>query len=276
MLIETPVDHDIKKTLSKFEQALCEKYIRIETKGKKGRKVAILLTKEMKRNIDFLLSLKPKSTEYIFQKSELLEPLRGHDALKYAASESCLKHPERITSTNLRKQLATLSQVLHLTESDQDILAKFMGHDIQVHRQYYRLPQGTLEIAKVSKVLHALNTGNITSVTDKDLNEISLDILDEDQSSEEEPDKEEGILAEDNTRECIPETDSDQPIRKTPGKYKKKGIRTPWSSQEKEYQTALKKCFIMKKLPSKLQCEEVINKNPVLKKKVLDNGKRIC
>jgi hypothetical protein len=95
--------------------------------------------------------------------------------LKYAASESGLKHPERITSTNLRKQLATLSQVLHITESDQDILAKFMGHDIQVHRQYYR--QGTLEIAKVSKVLHALNTGNITYVTDKDLNEISLDIL---------------------------------------------------------------------------------------------------
>jgi hypothetical protein len=44
MLIETPVDPDIKKTLSKFEQALCEKNIRIETKGKKGRKVAILLT----------------------------------------------------------------------------------------------------------------------------------------------------------------------------------------------------------------------------------------
>lgn len=37
-----------------------------------------------------------------------------------------------------------------------------MGHDLRIHREYYPLPEGTLEAAKVSKILHILNTGRIT------------------------------------------------------------------------------------------------------------------
>ena len=120
---ENPVDDDVRKTLSRFEQALCENHIRIETRGKKGRKVAILLTSKMKKNLDFLIAKKDKPTKYIFKKNDLVKPIRGTDALRWAASEAKLKNPERVTSTKLRKQLATLSQVLNLTESDQDTLA---------------------------------------------------------------------------------------------------------------------------------------------------------
>ena len=44
-----------------------------------------------------------------------------------------------------------------------DILAKLMGHDIYVHREYYRLPAETLQLTIISKVLIALEKGgNIT------------------------------------------------------------------------------------------------------------------
>lgn len=53
----------------------------------------------------------------------------------------------------MRKHVST---VLNLRDNEMDILAIFLGHDIIVHREYYRLPEGTLELAKVSKVLIAL------------------------------------------------------------------------------------------------------------------------
>ena len=33
-----------------------------------------------------------------------------------------------------------MSQILNLNENELDVLARFMGHDIKVHRKYYRLP----------------------------------------------------------------------------------------------------------------------------------------
>lgn len=50
--------------------------------------------------------------------------------------------------------MATLS-VLNLNDTEQDRLADFLGHDIRVHRKFYCLPKGTLQLAKISKVLIA-------------------------------------------------------------------------------------------------------------------------
>ena len=36
-----------------------------------------------------------------------------------------------------------------------------MGHDIRIHRQFYRLPLSILQKAKVAQVLQVINSGNI-------------------------------------------------------------------------------------------------------------------
>ena len=38
---------------------------------------------------------------------------------------------------------------------------RHLGHDIRVHREYYRLQESTLELAKVSRLLLAVNQGNV-------------------------------------------------------------------------------------------------------------------
>ena len=76
------------------------------------------------------------------------------------------------TSTELRKQLATLAQILNLSETSQNILATFQCHDIRVHREFYRLPEDTLQLAKVSKILHSINNGTIGQYKGKDFDEI--------------------------------------------------------------------------------------------------------
>jgi len=100
--------------------------------------------------------------EYLFARSgNSASPYRGSDCMRNFAHECGAKQPECLTLTNIRKQLATLAQILNLKDNSQDILATFQGHDIRVDREFYRLPTDALQLAKVSKLLHYINKGTI-------------------------------------------------------------------------------------------------------------------
>lgn len=55
-----------------------------------------------------------------------------------------------------------MSKVLNLEENEADQLADFLGHDIRDHREYYHFPEGTLQLAKMSKVLMAMEKGTLS------------------------------------------------------------------------------------------------------------------
>ena len=100
--------------------------------------------------------------------------LRGWDCVSASVKEvKEIQKPEAITSTKLRKYIATVSQTAALTELDVDWLARHLGHDIRVHRQFYRLHESTTELAKVSKLLLAVDAGNIEQVKGKSLLDMS-------------------------------------------------------------------------------------------------------
>ena len=84
------------------------------------------------------------------------------------------KCPDAIQSVKLRKYVATVSQILNLEENELDWLARHLGHDIRVHREYYRLQESTLELAKVSKLLMAVDEGKAGNFAGKSLSEIDL------------------------------------------------------------------------------------------------------
>ncbi|XP_070192489.1 uncharacterized protein [Littorina saxatilis] len=82
--------------------------------------------------------------------------IRGSDTLRKFVTSAQLAEPQFITSTSLRKQVATLSQIVSLKDNELDALAQFMGH-----REYYRLPSDMMQLAKVSKLLLALEKGKL-------------------------------------------------------------------------------------------------------------------
>ncbi|XP_045069612.1 uncharacterized protein LOC121559117 isoform X5 [Coregonus clupeaformis] len=55
-----------------------------------------------------------------------------------------------------------------------DQLATFLGHDIRVHREFYRLPESTLQLAKVSKLLIAIEKGRLPYLQGKGLDDIEV------------------------------------------------------------------------------------------------------
>ncbi|XP_070210395.1 uncharacterized protein [Littorina saxatilis] len=197
----TKTSHDeelVKHAFSPLEQALCKKLTRIEIPGKRGRTVPVLLTSAMKRSLELLASSREKvginpENPYLFPRMSFnsLGHLRGSDCLREEVADCGVTHPEFITTTKLRKQIATISQVVNLKDHELDVLADFMGHDVRIHREFYRLPQQTYQVAKVSKLLLALEKGDLTSIHGKTLDDITVsadDVLDDEDDDDDDED----------------------------------------------------------------------------------------
>ena len=139
----------------------------------------VLLTKEIKTNLDLLLNLRTQvgvadSNPFVFATlaDRAYRHVRGSDALRYLAAQCGAKSPSLLTLTNLRKHIATVSQILNLKENELDILAKFLGLDIRIHRDYYRLPNDHLQVAKVSRILLAIEKGTLHNFKGQILDEM--------------------------------------------------------------------------------------------------------
>lgn len=171
---------DVELALSDLEKRLCQHFQRIEINGKRGRKVPVLLTPDMLTSMELLVKTRRNcdvsdENQFMFGRPEALSYFRGSDIIRQIARSCGANHPEALSSTKLRKHMATMSKVLNLKDNEMDDLADFLGHDIRVHRQYYRLPEGTLQLAKVSKVLMALERGQISEYKGMNLDEINID-----------------------------------------------------------------------------------------------------
>ncbi|XP_041850858.1 uncharacterized protein LOC121646046 [Melanotaenia boesemani] len=170
--------------LTKFEQKLCSHFSRVEIKGKRGRKVAVLLSPDMVESLTHLISRRLEcgvleENPFLFTRPNCLTPYRGQDCLRTYANECGAQRPDLLRSTQLHKNVATLSQVLNLKNHELDQVADFLGHDIRVHREYYRLSEATTQLAKMSNLLHAMEKGTFADLKGKTLEEIEIeDILD--------------------------------------------------------------------------------------------------
>lgn len=141
--------------------------------------VPVLLTPDMIAAMDLLIKYRNdcqvyKENIYLFARPGVLSHYRGSDCFRKYANQCGAKNPEALTSTRLRKQVATLSTVLNLKENEMDQLATFLGHDIRVHREFYRLPESTLQLAKVSKLLMAMEKGKLSDLQGKRLDDIEI------------------------------------------------------------------------------------------------------
>ncbi|MEQ2222974.1 hypothetical protein ILYODFUR_032022 [Ilyodon furcidens] len=159
-----PVNKDIYETLSPVEQQMSHRLTRVVTRGKRGRKVPILLTEHTKASIDFLIENRMEvgvlsENPFVFARIGTTTNIRGCDCLRKFAKDSKASNPELLRSTKLRKHVATLCQLLDLNNQELEQLARFMGHDIRVHCDYYRQTDKTFQVAKIGKLLFALESG---------------------------------------------------------------------------------------------------------------------
>ena len=65
-----------------------------------------------------------------------------------------------------------------------DSLARHLGHDIKVHREFYRLPHSAIDIATIGKLLVAINRGAVSNrLKSQRLDDLTISFEDDDSSS---------------------------------------------------------------------------------------------
>ena len=109
-----------------------EIFTRIERIGKRQRLVPPIFTPYYAKAASlqfqgrFDLGVNPNNP-YLFPVVSSLNHICSFDTMRKFASEANLENHEAITSTNLKKQVAIMSQLLNLQDNEMDNLATFLG-----------------------------------------------------------------------------------------------------------------------------------------------------
>ncbi|KAK1798130.1 hypothetical protein P4O66_000624 [Electrophorus voltai] len=170
---------DIDWALTEVEKQLCRHFYKIVIRRVGARPVPVLLTLRMLRALQLLAERREacgvlKDNAYVFARPSATTHYRGSDCVRAAAAACGAKDPYALTCGKLRKRIATLSTVLNLGDPETNQLANFLGHELIVHEEYYPLAERTLQLAKVYKVLTAIEQGRMMEFLGKNFSDISI------------------------------------------------------------------------------------------------------
>ncbi|XP_051918597.1 uncharacterized protein LOC127599016 isoform X2 [Hippocampus zosterae] len=170
---------DVDWALSRAERKLCRRFTRVVFTGKSGRPVPILLTLKMLRAIQLLVWLREQcgvleGNPYVFARPGVLTHAHGSNCLRGHAKLCGAKFPASLTSARTRQHAATLSTVLNLTDHEMLQLPRVLGHDIAVPPEFSRVPETTVQLAQIGKVLMALERGRLAEFRGQNLSQIGI------------------------------------------------------------------------------------------------------
>ncbi|XP_072027751.1 uncharacterized protein [Amphiura filiformis] len=171
---------DILNCLSDLEKKLVNRFDVVRLPGKRNRPVPLLLQKKWAEAMQLLVDKRndcdiPITNTYFFATPNRLTYINAWQTLHTAVVNAGCSEPLKISTTTLRKYTATILQVLDLTKGEQEWLSNHLGHELEIHKEVYRLQEATIEAGKVSKLLLAVEQGNIKNFKGKNLNEIDED-----------------------------------------------------------------------------------------------------
>ncbi|XP_057672222.1 uncharacterized protein LOC130903878 [Diorhabda carinulata] len=207
---------------------------------------------------------------YLFAMANSNSHLIGYKVLAKHAKLCGAQNPSSITSTRLRKHLATLSQLFNLSDGEIEQLATFMGHTSGVHRNSYRLPDDVYQTAKISKLLMVMEKGGADQYKGKSIDEINIDMeknLLSDRDSDNDSNEDENPIIRELLDTSKPSAQDFVPTNNVDGKpvagTKKKKTRklVPWTDDQKKVTLNYFKDHIKtKKPPKRFECEDLKTK----------------
>lgn len=135
---------ECEKALSDSEKMLTKHYKRIVTGGKGSKPVAILFPLILQSYIDLIVKLRnetnlvPSNNPYLFGYPGTTKWTRGDVVMRKFADNAELEFPKQISSNKLRKQIATVMQILNLSPEETEQFSQFMGHTQKTHNEFYK------------------------------------------------------------------------------------------------------------------------------------------
>ena len=168
---------DIERITDPCEKLLASRLKVIYSKGKRKKRAPTLFPGEVQQAIEVLIKNRTKvgvaaSNEYLFActTKRSVNPIRGWEVVHEVCLKANLKKPHLVTSTKIRKHMATVLQLLDMNNVEIEWVTEHLGHTQDVHKTWYRQEASTVELTKVAKILIAKDVGvEFTNKKMKDL-----------------------------------------------------------------------------------------------------------
>lgn len=133
---------DFENALSETEKLLTKKYRRVVNGGKGSKAVVILVPEIIQQYVSILIQNRekylPQDNDYVFAvPGSTIKWGKGDVAIRTLMKKINLKEPQAFTSNKLRKHIATVMQLLNLSQDEVKQFSTFMGHTQKTHEEYY-------------------------------------------------------------------------------------------------------------------------------------------
>ena len=136
---------DIENIEDPMERLLAERLKIIYSKGKKKKRVPTLFTTELNKAISYLV--KHRNDVGVLETNIYLFPcvmrnsknnIPGWEVFHNIALKAKLEKLNLITSTKIRKHMATVLQLLDMNNAELEWVTEHLGHSPDVHKMWYR------------------------------------------------------------------------------------------------------------------------------------------
>ncbi|XP_029976245.1 uncharacterized protein LOC115409280 isoform X2 [Salarias fasciatus] len=163
-------------------QVLSKHFTRVNIQNKTGQTVAVLLTSDLFRALTLLVEKRQSCGVHDANPFLFARPDCSSTSLYHA--ESCIrdfsslcgaKNPQHLRSKFLYKHMARIFQILNLENDELEHLGKLLGHDIRTEQDYYRSPEAVVELAKIAKLIQAMEKGSLEGFKGNSLEEVEIE-----------------------------------------------------------------------------------------------------
>ena len=151
-------EEEILSKCDKLDRYLAKKNMVMKIWGKAYHHLTVLVPKQLEEAIDVLVAHRAETgnqeSSYLFpSKNSPVKCMDPWAPFRELSKQYGLKNPDLMRGTNLRKAFATSLHCFNMTPSEMKKAASFMGHSLDVHDNYYKLPDNTYDVTKIGNTL---------------------------------------------------------------------------------------------------------------------------
>lgn len=293
----------LEASLSPFERLVLPHLPRVGVQGKRGRVQPLILPPHSEHCLELLLQTRAgvgvdPQNPFVFARPyhSPATPLRGTDLLRNLAKSSGTRHPRALTQTRVRRQVAILTQLLMLSEGEEDgqrgaaqqRLENFLQKEYHVTQSCAAIGQDPGLMGLIGRVVlcgerdgvlfRGMSLHHICLELDV-MSGNSADSLSEESDGEQEKDKSESptIMIKKSSSSNITRTprlkkmsgSPFSPNRKRGSGQPKPGkrgvLKRPWSEAERAaVESHLVRNIMELRVPAKADCERCLEQCPLL------------
>ncbi|XP_062851555.1 uncharacterized protein si:dkey-117m1.4 [Trichomycterus rosablanca] len=290
----------LEASLSPFERLVLPHLARMGVQSKRGRVQPLILPPHSEQCLELLLQTRAgvgvdPENPYVFARPyhSPATPLRGTDLLRNLAKASGTRHPRALTQTRVRRQVAILTQLLMLSEGEEEgqrgvaqrRLENFLQKEYHVTQSCATIGQDPGLMGLIGRVVlcgerdgvlfRGMSLHHICLELDV-LSGNSADSLSEDSDREQEKEKSQSpsitmkkTSTTNNKAPRVKKMNPFAPTRKRGSGQPKPGkrgvLKRPWSEAERvAVESHLVRNIVELRVPAKADCERCLEQCPLL------------